>query len=361
MARRLPVLALVGTLLVSGVLTASATARTDPSARTDRARTVGNEPFRAGTPYTGNFPDPTVLRLGTTYYAASTTVAALSLPMMTSRDLRRWVPRPAASGSRPDDAMPSGAAWARTKTSAGGKVFWPTWAPTLMRLKAGRFLAAYAVPQASDGRRCVTVATATRAWGPYVDRTPGPLTCGIRSAIDPSFVRAADGSLWMLYKWGASPDRLLARRLLPSGTGWWPNSRNHFLLAPRLAWEGSTVENPAMIRFRKRLYLFYSANDYRTARYATGYATCRTVVGPCTRRGRLLPPGPYHVGQGGAAPFLDRAGRLRLAYHAWRKGQVGFPAGSGCENTSAGCPQRRMYVATLGATKRGTLVVHRRF
>ncbi|MET0837520.1 MAG: hypothetical protein ABWY19_01980, partial [Marmoricola sp.] len=81
----------------------------------------------------------------------------------------------------------------------------------------------------------------------------------------------------------------------------------------------------------------------------------------CTRRGRLLPPGPYLVGQGGAAPFLDRAGRLRLAYHAWRKGQVGFPAGSGCENTSAGCPQRRMYVATLGATKRGTLVVHRRF
>ena len=165
----------------------------------------------------------------------------------------------------------------------------------------------------------------------------------------------------MHYKWGGRPDWLMARRMLPNGTAWWPNSRSRPLLSPRLTWEGNTVENPAMIRFRNRLYLFYSANDYRTAAYATGYATCRTVRGPCTRAGRLLLPGPYLVGQGGAQPFVDRAGRLRLAYHAWRRGQAGANAAPGCDSTAAGCPQRRLYVATLGATKQGRLVVHRRF
>ena len=64
--------------------------------------------------------------------------------------------------------------------------------------------------------------------------------------------------------------------------------------------------------------------------------------------GRLLATGPYLAGPGGATPFLDRAGRLRLVYHAWRTGQVGYPSNDSCLRTSAGCPQRRMYVAILG-------------
>ena len=116
-----------------------------------------------------------------------------------------------------------------------------------------------------------------------------------------------------------------------------------------------------MIRFNRRLYLFYTANGYKTARYATGYAVCRTVTGPCTRVGRLLSTGPYLAGPGGATPFLDRAGRLRLAYHAWRTGQVGYPSGTSCQGTRAGCPQRRMYIAILGPGSRGGLVVRRRY
>ena len=85
------------------------------------------------------------------------------------------------------------------------------------------------------------------------------------------------------------------------------------------------------------------------------------MVGPCTRMGRLLSTGPYLAGQGGATPFVDRAGRLRLAYHAWRNGQVGYPSTAAACGRAAGCPQRRMYVATLGASGRGKLVVRRRY
>ena len=353
MARRLLLVGVVTVLLLSGLASASA--------RPDRMTTVGNQPFRAGTAYSGNFPDPTVMRVGRTFYAASTTVAALSLPMTSSNDLKRWMPRPSYDPAAPrdNDAMPTGAAWAQTKTSAAGRVFWPTWAPSIASV-AGRFVAAYAVPQARDGRRCISVATGGGPMGPFVDRTTGPLTCGIRAAIDPQIFRDR-GAVWMLYKWAASPDRLVARRMNATAIAFSPGSRNYSLLAPRLAWEGHTVENPAMIRFGGRLYLFYSANSYATARYATGYAVCSSVVGPCKRMGRLLYAGPYLSGQGGATPFRDGSGRLRLVYHAWRTGNVGYPSDNSCASTSAGCPQRRMYVATLAAGKGGKLVVRRRF
>lgn len=359
MARRVLLVALALLLLLPGPVLAS-----DPSGeRRDTSARIGNEPFRPGTPYRGNFPDPAVIRVGGTYYAASTTIASLSLPMMSSRDLRTWVPRPAPDAARPgfNESMPTGPAWATTRTSAGGRTFMPTWAPSLLRLAKRRYVVAYAVPHATDGRRCLSAATSTRAWGPYADRSTLPLVCGTRAAIDPQYFRAKDGSLWLLYKWAGTPDRLSVRRMLANGTGWWPGSINHRLLVPRLPWEGHTVENPAMIRFKKRVYLFYSANDYATARYATGYAVCETVVGPCRRRGRLLSTGPVLAGQGGATPFRDKLGRLRLVYHAWRTGHVGEPKSSACATTAAGCPQRRMYVATLAVRKRGKLVVTQRF
>jgi beta-xylosidase len=353
-------LVMVGTAAVVVALLASGLS--PASARMDRASTKGNQPFRPGTAYSGTFADPTVLRVGKTFYAASTTLASLSLPMMTSSNLSRWVPRPASDPSKPNqnDAMPTGAAWAQTKTSPNGKVYWPTWAPSLAHVGPGRYVAAYAVPQAKDGRRCISVAVAGAPLGPYVDRTPGPLTCGIRAAIDPQ-IFVDRGVTWMLYKWGASPDLLVVRRMTASATSFVTGSRNFFLLAPRLAWEGSTVENPAMIRFRGRLYLFYSANKFATSKYATGYAICKAVTGPCTRMGRLLHTGPYLAGQGGATPFLDRQGRLRLVYHAWRTGNVGYPSDDSCLSSSAGCPQRRMYVAWLGVGKKGALVVRKRF
>jgi beta-xylosidase len=353
-ARKVALAALAAVLVASGPGPASA--------RTERPATVGNEPFRSGQPYAGNFPDPTVLRVGRVFYAASTTLASLSLPMTRSTDLRTWVPRPASDPSTPaeNDAMPTGASWAQTRTSQKGRVFWPTWAPSLAHVGPGRYVAAYAVPRAADGRRCVTVAVSGAPMGPYVDRSTGPLACGVRAAIDPQIFRDR-GATWMLYKWAAKPDWLVVRRMNSSATGWAPGSRNIPLLAPRMAWEGHTVENPAMIRFRKRLYLFYSANRFATAQYATGYAVCKTVTGPCRRVARLLHTGPYLAGQGGATPFLDRVGRLRLVYHAWRTGNVGYPSDDSCLSTSAGCPQRRMYVATLAAGKRGKLVVRKRF
>jgi hypothetical protein len=226
------------------------------------------------------------------------------------------------------------------------------------RIGTGAFVAAYSVPRRSDGRRCISLARSVSPTGPYVDASAGPLTCGASGAIDPQIFVDRRG-IWMYYKAEGTPDRILVRPMNGTATAFAAGSRDRTLLVPRSAWEGSVVENPAMFRFRKRLYLFYSGNGYGSSAYATGYARCRSLTGPCRRMGRLLHSGPYLAGPGGATPFLDTAGRLRLAYHAWRAGSVGYPRTDSCVGTTQGCAQRRLYVATLGPAKAGRLVLLR--
>ena len=351
--------ALLAGLLLAGVGVAG---QSPASARPERPAPIGSDPFWAGTAYSGDFPDPTVMRVGRTFYASSTTIAALNIPVTTSTDLRTWTPRRSSDPARPwlNDAMPSGAVWAKKQRTANGKVFWPTWAPSIARLGTRRFVAAYSVPRAGDGRRCISLARSASPLGPFTDRSRAPLTCLGGGAIDPQIFRDR-GAVWLLYKVEGSPDRIMVRRMTGSAAGFSPASRNVVLMTPRAAWEGAVVENPAMIRFNSRLWLVYSGNGYGSHRYATGHAVCRSVSGPCRRQGRLLATGPHLAGPGGAAPFVDLAGRLRLAYHAWRTGNIGYPSNDGCVDTKKGCAQRRMYVAILGPGNGDTLVVRRKY
>jgi beta-xylosidase len=357
-ARR--VLAALAMLVVGAVLVMDATSAL---AGPQRPAPVGSDPFVAGKPYHGDFPDPTVWRVGRRYYAASTTVAALNLPVITSTDLRTWTAAPASDPAHPApyDAMPSPARWTQKRATRTGRAWAASWAPsvaqiTIRRPRATFWAAAYSVPRA-DGKRCISVARSRSPLGPFVDPSAAPLSCGTYGAIDPQIFIDRTG-VWMLLKVEGHPDRIWVRRLNGSASGFAPGSAFYPLLAPKLPWEGVVVENPAMIRFHKKLYLFYSANGFGSTRYATGYATCRKVTGPCKRMGRLLASGPYFAGPGGAMAFIDTVGHLRLAYHAWQPGNVGYPATDACLNSTAGCAQRRMYVATLMRKKKGRLAVY---
>lgn len=124
---------LVGALLA---LVTPAWTQIPASARPERNAPAGSDPFRAGQPYRGDFPDPTVWRVGGRYYAAPTTVAVLNLPVTTSTDLRTWTSRPASDPAKPalNDAMPTPAAWARKQQTPAGRVSASTWAPSGTRL-----------------------------------------------------------------------------------------------------------------------------------------------------------------------------------------------------------------------------------
>jgi beta-xylosidase len=341
------VLGIVLVSLLAGLLPAA-----DAVARDARPAPVGSDRFVVGRPYRGDFPDPTVLRVGQVFYAYSTTISSLNLPVMSSRDLVHWTAR----GEGLDDV----ARWARSRR-IGERSFAGTWAPTVARI-GRRYVHAYAVPrQGRPARRCIGVSTSRTPYGGFVDRSVRPLLCpGTRGAIDPSFYTGPAGAhflVWKLEQTRTSPSRIYISRL--SANGLRVIGPSKLLLTTRDDWERPLIENPAMIRYRSRYYLFYSGGSYADDSYATGYARCATPYGPCVRASDrpLLATGGRVAGTGGAMPFLDRLGRLRLAYAAWDLGNTGYPATASCRRRPKGCAQRKLHVATLGVHADGTLAV----
>ena len=304
----------------------------------------GRDPVVAGGVYTGDFPDPSIVRAGDTYYAYATNTSNLNLPTLRSTDLRTWT----AVG----DAMPRAAGWARSER-IGGRTVSRTWAPGVAWVR-DHFVAAYTVPLGGDGGRknCISTATSSSAAGPFTDASSGPLVCpSDQGAIDPQ-VFVEGGTPYLVYKTegvvGRAPTRLWSRRLDASGTGFAAGTSATELLHTELSWEGHVIENPSMMRVNGLTYLFYSANEYVDGRYAIGYAVCRSVSGPCERPSAtpLMATGGAISGPGGPTPFLGPDGRLKLGYAAWDAGRTGYPANS-----------RRLHVASLSIGTDGLLRV----
>jgi hypothetical protein len=336
-------------LLAGGQLSLGQPAQSRPSP-------VGQDPIVPGQVYTGDFPDPWILRIGTHYYAYSTTSDGVNVPMLTSTDLHTWRARPAVADNPRGDALPTPAAW----SGATGP-----WAPTVTRLGPHRFVLAYAVQVAAapGTRMCISLARATSALGPFVDTTKAPIVCPTRGAIDPQVHVSPTGRPWLVWKQDHFPAQLWTRPMDMAATGVLAARPARFLAKVRQPWEGSIIENPAMIRFKKRYYLLYSANSYASTRYAIGYLICESWKGECKRPRKkpLLATGGMIAGPGGPAPFVTPRGRLRLGYHAWTVGKVGYPTSAECRDEPGGCGQRRLYVASLRVGDGGRLHVVRRY
>jgi beta-xylosidase len=304
--------------------------------------------FAAPAPWRGDLPDPHVVAFGGRYYAYGTTTAGANVPVVTGVDLVHWVT--AAGPGRPvADALPVPARWAARRAGGGGT---EVWAPSVARL-AGRWVMHYAVLARTNGRHCISVATASSPLGPFTDTSARPLVCSgdPMGSIDPT-VFTSGGVPFLIWKNEGvphrAPTRVWARALTTGGTGFARGSSAHELLHTALRWEGDLVEGPSMLYYGHRLYLFYSANAWDSARYATGYAVCRSVLGPCRRitSGPLLASAPHELGPGGPSAFLDGAGRLRLAFHAWGGPASSYPSGA-----------RTLHVARLSADRYGGLHV----
>ena len=356
--------AVLATALLTAITSVSGTAGAYPGAPW----------FQPGVPYNGNFPDPSVVRAGSTYYAYATATGGSYVPVMTSHDLRTWTPRPAYDPGRPldsdpyfNDALPYPPRWAAHR-STSSRLSTDVWAPSAAPVN-GRWVLFYAVlSRVSPARMCLSVATSRSPLGPFRDTTSAPLWCDSDPAgsIDPHpFQDPRTKQWWLLWKsegWrGHRPTRIWSRPLNSAGTGFARGSTRHFLLETAQRWEGNVIENPSMISYRGRYYVFYSGNEWASASYATSYATCSGPAGPCKRplTRPLLAATRTILGPGGASAFADAAGRLRLGYAAWNAPYTNYPAYPACASTST-CTsrgQRRLHIATLSVDSRGLLHV----
>ena len=293
------------------------TAKNNDEAATDISAVAGSCTQLAGGTSNGlvypfDFPDPDVILVGTTYYAYATNSVAGNIQIIDSTDLTNWT----AVGN----ALPSLPAWADANY---------TWAPSVTML-GGSFVLYYAVDVAGSGEECISVATASQPQGPFRDSSTAPLECqkSLGGSIDPASFVDTDGTPYLVWKSGGpGSSKIWSEQLAPSGTAFAPGANPTSLLVPDQPWEGGTVEAPDLVTTGGRDYLFFSGNDWNSANYAVGVATCTGPLGPCrdATPTPILASGSGVAGPGGESVFADTSGNYWIAFHAWIPGAVGFP------------------------------------
>ena len=207
-------------------------------------------------------PDPTVIRVGTTYYAAGTSGNSKWVyPIFSSVDLVNW--------------------------KAEGHVFndWPEWtagsfwAPELIQI-GDRFYCYYTARDKNNHNiSCIGVAVADSPTGPYEDH--GPLVTWGNEAIDSYVFQDTDGQLYITWKaYGLTPSRpieLLASRL--SADGLRLEGEPFSLLADM---EDIGMEGQCIFRSGEYYYLLYAARDCCSPRsdYEVRVARATSFRGP---------------------------------------------------------------------------------
>ena len=264
-----------------------------------------------GPVFSGDFADPFVLQVGVRFYAYATNSGGRNVPFAVSRTGR--------SARLDGDALPVLPSW-----SEPGSV----WAPSVVATRGGYRLY-YTTRDRASGRQCVSVASAALPSGPFVDDSSEPLVCQVElgGSIDPSPVVVAD-RVSLVWKNDGNccsiPTRIWSAPLTADGRA--VVGAPVALISADQPWEGGLVEGPSMIADGDRFLLFYSANRWDSDAYATGYAICDTVAGPCEKPNAdaWLRSDDRVAGPGGGSALRLGHGPAFFVYAAWTPGAVGY-------------------------------------
>ena len=274
-----------------------------------------------------DFPDPFVLRDGSTYYAYATTDGAQHIQLAKSSDLVTW--------ETLNDALPKVPLWSTGQT----------WAPEVAKTSAG-FVLYYTAhdsdmqrPDAS-GSQCITLAVSKTPTGPFVDDSKGPLVCqaSLGGSIDATEFQDKDGTRYLIWKNDGNccgmPTKFYLQPLTTHGLKL-SGKPVDLGVTNDLPWEGGVIEAPTLLLHDGTYYLFYSANNYDSEFYAIGYATSKKLTGPYTD----APENPIVSsawdkpitsqarGPGHQSIVQDDDGELWMVFHAFDDDAVGYSNG----------------------------------
>ena len=227
-------------------------------------------------------PDPSVIRVGDTYYAAATSGnKPQAYPRFRSKDLHTWEPMGYIFDKWPD--------W------TDGSF----WAPELFDL-CGRTMCYYTARQKSDGTSCIGVAMADGPEGKFKDY--GPLVRTTNEAID-AFVFRDGTQLYITWKaYGLDPSKrpieLLCQRL--SDDGLHLQGEPFMLLRDD---ERQGMEGQCVFRQGDWWYILYSIRDCCSPKsdYAVSVARSHSLQGPWEKYERnpiLMGETPSKDGEG---------------------------------------------------------------
>jgi beta-xylosidase len=214
----------------------------------------------------GDRPDPTVVKVGNTYYASATSNEWSPLfPIFKSNDLVNW--------ELVTYVFPDGApGWAE-------KNFW---APELSYDKEQqKMYAYYTARDKQTGRLSVAVASAKNPEGDYKDQ--GPLVSQELGSIDAYEARDKEGNLYMLWKEDGNsqgkPTPMWAQQISEDRTELMGEKTE--LFRNNKPWEGHLVEGISIFREGDYFYATYSAGSCCEVAcdYKTGVARSKNLLG----------------------------------------------------------------------------------
>jgi hypothetical protein len=281
-------------------------------------------PTTATLVYNKDFPDPSILVVGHTFFAYSTNSDGENVPVIESRDLVDW----RAIG----DVMSVLPLWATE-----GYI----WSPSVSRAPGGGYQLFFSAYDESEGVMCLGRSTSRSPLGPFVDDSGVPFLCQVSAggSIDP-FVYRYDGTDYLVWKAdgeGGQTQAVRSARLTAGDSELVGPPAT--LLSANLRWEDGVVERPAFLDASGVLNLYFSAGDWSSADYAIGTTTCSSPLGPCAGSASQPVTIASSVATGAGSPtFFAVDGYTYLAFSAWTNGVVGNEFG-----------HRALFLMTIGA------------
>ncbi len=250
----------------------------------------------------GDYPDPSIIRVGADYWATATTSQwAPIFPLLHSTDLVNW--RRVGAVFQTPPAWSEGSYWAPEIAHDGDRFF------------------IYYTARKKDGPLCIAVADADRPDGPYTDH--GPLICQPVGSIDAMAIRDENGRRFVVWKEDGNskkqPTPLWAQPLSDDGRRLVGEKQE--ILRNEAPWEAHLIEGAFILRRHGWFYMFYSSDACcgRKCNYKFGVARSRRLLGPWERN----PANPIMAGNehwrcpGHGSLVDDASGRTFLLYHAY--------------------------------------------
>lgn len=251
----------------------------------------------------GDFPDPSVIKVGDTYWATATSSAWVpAYPIFTSKDLANW--------------KIVGAVYQKPPAWTAGNY----WAPEIAKL-GDTYYVYFSAKHAKHGRMCLGVGTAKDPAGPYRDH--GPLICEGPGSIDAMPVVDDNGDKYLFWKEDGNsqqkPTPIHLQKLDATGTKLVGKKMD--VLVNDAPWEAHLVEGPFVMKRGDTWYMFYSGNACcgLQCNYALGVARAKTLTGPWEKN----PNNPILKGNavwkcpGHGSIVQDEKNRDVLLYHAY--------------------------------------------
>ncbi|MGY2133715.1 family 43 glycosylhydrolase [Hymenobacter sp. HD11105] len=250
----------------------------------------------------GDFPDPSITKVGDTYWATATSSNwGPVFPLLKSTNLTDWE----LAGHVFPNELPE---WAD----------YYFWAPEISQ--EGNKTYIYYTAHQKGGNLAVGIASADSPEGPYRDH--GPIVGQEVGSIDGFPMRDEKGELYLIWKEDGNsrnlPTPIWAQRLNEEHTALMGEKKELFRNTD--PWEGNLVEGVAMVKRNDYYYAFYAGNGCcgPTCTYGIGVARAKNLLGPWEKydKNPILTKNDKWACPGHGTVF-NRGNRWYMLHHAY--------------------------------------------